>query len=373
MKRLIKVLSILLPITLVGLSITGLVLSNDKQEVSATNAGDTSYQTFIFYDENLSHDEYKVAFTSRSDHGDVDSMIKYDLKHVCDYVHVVTLPTSITKTYMKFYYSGNNGYTRNGGNNATMYFNTSSTGYISNSNGRSIKYLNSSASTRRLWFAIPDITEGCFPTLRISDGNKYVMNKIHNFADTRDYYFVDVPMSITEYGIQYVSSDASYTAIISTASRSNEFMHTVKKVNGSSLEDIDSNTTFDYFIINEYLKGFVSCSSSDINGYGAFPYIKTMYEKLDPIYVGSLDTIYQDDYEQSDFVNGEYLVTSIREGESVTALEKYNQLYYMSSGRQSKLFVNPVSNMNIAVIVFISIFACSTIVVYILLRRKTVH
>lgn len=372
MKRLIKVLSIVLPISLVSLSIVGLILSNNKQELSASDGGDTTYQTFIFYDDDLSHDSYKVAFTSRSDHGDVDSMTKYDMKHVNDYIHAVTLPTSVTKTYLKFYYDGNSGYKRTGGNNTTMYFNTEVTGFITgNTKGLSIKYLNTSATTRRLWFSFSYIPDKYFPTIRIDDTHRYVMNKILNSNDTRDYYFVDVPMSITSYGIQYIGYNAErHSTLVSTSARTNEFMHQIKECDGTSLEDLNINRTFDENIINEYLRGFVSCSSSDINGFGAFSYIQAMVDRFESHY-GGLSSVYQEDYEQSDFVDGQYLDTSIREGEMVSAQEKYDALERNSASRGLRPFILHDEINFTQVIIITSIGAISLLIVtsYALYRR----
>ena len=227
-----------------------------------------------------------------------------------------------------------------------------------------------------MWFRLDNLASNYYPVLFSNTGLRYIMNKIHNYIDGFDYYFVDVPVDISSFYIVEYLYDGS-----NTRTSSGKFLvssietRSVMQFSFSSLNNISTITMSgcDQYIVNEYLKGFSTCLDSSINGFGAFTsFIKPFVDKFVSYQGGTLSDVYQDDYLKSDYDNG-YIDTTIRGGNTVSALDKYNALM-SSSGHSRVLFqLSVFDNTKVVVLSIILSVSILPIIGYIVVKhRKTI-
>lgn len=349
------------------------VISPSVNEADATNIRGESYKTYVFSIEDHPSDTMDIAFTSNSDYS--NPINRTTMTKINDYMFEVFVPSSITDSYVVFY--GDNYECTVSYRNATSILSTFSRhGYVSGDFGNSFRYLQSSYTTRRMWFRLDHMSTNYYPVLFDNNGLRYIMNKIHNYIDGFDYYFVDVPVNISSFYIVEYLYDGSNTRI-----SSNKFLvssvetREVMYFDFDSLKEI-SNITMpgcDQYIVNEYLKGFSTCLDSSINGFGAFSsFIKPFVDNFVSYQGGTLSDVYQDDYLKSDYDNG-YIDTSIRGGNTVSALDKFNALM-SSSGHSRALFnLSVFDNTKVVVLSIILSVSILPIIGYIVVKHhKTI-
>lgn len=347
-----KTLILFLSFLLILFANMAFLFSSNASETLATNTHGETYKTYVFSTENHISETMDIAFTSNSDYSNPTN--RTHMVKVNDYMFEAYVPSSISEDYVIFY--GDN-YTKNVSyRNATSILSTySRSGYISGDFGTSFRYLSSGYTTRRMWFKLDDMLDNYYPVL-FSDGLRFIMNKIHNYIDGSDYYFVDVPLGITNFYIVEYLYDGSNTRISSSQFFTNnietrEVMY-LSFNNKNTISNI-SMIGCDQYIINEYLKGFSTCLDNSINGSGAFTsFVKPFVDKFVSYQGGTLLDVYQDDYLPTDYDEG-YIDTSIRGGNLISAQEKYNAL--MSNTLTLRMFTS-LTSFGDTKIVIISIF-----------------
>ena len=109
--------------------------------------------------------------------------------------------------------------------------------------------------------------------------SKNILCELHHFSD--DIVYADIPLSSTAYALAISdgSTILTRTLVNHSLSQDNSWLH---KITGKA--QIDSQLTPIKFpaemltpeLVNLYLEGYSPSSSSDINGYGAFPAINSL-------------------------------------------------------------------------------------------------
>lgn len=371
MKRLIYLLSFLF----VSVSL-GVVLGYkpNMNKVSASNVGDDPYRTYLISDVDQEYDSLEVSFYPNT--YDSSSKPRYQMKKVNDYIFAVRVHTSVTDRYLKLFHNDTVVQTIDFNPSYATIGTTNQTGYISNTRGRSCKYLYPEYSTRRMWFEIDGLESDVFPTLKVDNNHRYVMNKIHNYIDDSDYYYVDVPVDTTSFGIDAINRQInSETSLLSVNSHSGVDSKQVMVCGvNKTITNIELNGC-DQYMVNEYLRGFSTCLDNDINGYDGFTnYIKPFVDNFVSYDEGDLSSVYQDDYLSSDYDDG-YKDGSVKEGNLVTALDKYLALqqYGESRGLRPFIMYETMSSTNIIVITSLSVTTLVVIVGYVLYKRHKVN
>ena len=343
------------------------------KQTSATDVGSETYKTLM-----VSSNNYPVNYLYVSlDNFQTEIEMKMIQKYNNYSLFIAYLPSSKLPSDNGTIYFRDNNYSINAlYRTSTMFYNYTSNNYIGPNNGTfalASSTIQSSYTSRRLWFTLSS-EQNAFIGL-YSSNVRYMLTRISNRVDNRYYYYADVPVNNNKFTIQCITDYINNTKYNIGSERTyfEAEMHRINYIDTSSssiskYEPIGLDSEF----INEYLKGFSSCLDSSKNGYLAYsPYISEMmsYYHLD---LSNLDNVYQDDYQSSDYDDG-YKNTSIRGGQTISALDKLNEIASNYASKNNRIINNiDVSSDKTISLIIISIIIVGTFTGYIYYRYKKV-
>ena len=367
MNNIFKKLFILSITSILSLGGLFLVTRGNTKEVAATNIGDDSLWPIIFSTNGNSASSCTLTANNKT----------YQMKKIqqssSSSLFAVSILRSDLSSKIRFRGGSFNFETESKTTTLTYKMNGTSTGTsVTTTNyGTYNRYRESSVSTRRLWFTFTSSVNGYFSLF--SSNNRFMMNRITNNIDSRDYYYVDIPTDRTTFSLQYINVAFETTVeVLASRSYTNAELQrfNIVDVSNKTIDEYVTTDGYDQYLINEYLRGFSSCSDSDINGYNAYPYISSVVSHFTSYESGTLSDVSQDDYLRSDYDDG-YISTSIRGGMSVTAQEKLDEIQANYLSHQNRIINNDdTSNRNMWIIIITSLLTISAVSSYFLIKRK---
>jgi|GEM_PF-2653171 hypothetical protein len=265
-------------------------------------------------------------------------------------------------------------------------YSTESWNEVSSAQGGTVVYnnVNSSNDTERIWVRSSAswwYSDSARTAIRVwttvdstTTVNIYKTTAILNEDDGLYYWYADVPTSIT--GLQFVRLDGTIDRVYNY-SEDGDKAHTAG-VNYLYTQDGHSNLSVSFAgvdnpnptLCQKVLAGFTTCSSSAVNGYGAYSALNTNFiSKLTSSEVTSFNALAITDYSYDQYVSNGKSYGGIMKSVETTAGAKWAQMASLSGS--SALFVGKTTDSaSIASVTAVACIGALAAGAFFLVRRK---